>query len=130
MAIVSKIHNVSYLADVKFDLSNFNAMVAELDGSYSLPLAFVPAGAVVTRVVVKTTDNPTGQAINVNVGINDEKSIFIDNVDISTAPATSAVVFKAIIDSVVVLNFVGILGDAKGEAYVEYYLPATIKTEI
>lgn len=130
MAIVSKIHNISYLADVKFDTSNLDAMVLEADGSYSYPLAFVPAGAVVTRVAVKTTENPTGQAVSVNVGFNDEKNLFIDNVDISAAPATSAVMFKATIDGVVALNFIGMLSTAKGEAYVEYYLPATIKTEI
>lgn len=129
MAITHKIHNVSYLSDVKFDLNDQKAMVAELDGTFSLPLAFIPAGAVITRVAVKTLENTGGGAVTVNVGLDDEKTLFVNGVDISAAPATSAVTHKTLADGVVALN-VAALTAATGEAFVEYYLPATIKTEI
>lgn len=104
MAIVSKIHNVSYLSDIKVNL-NSTELVAETDGSFSAPLAFVPSGAVVVRVSVKTLSKGTGVTeLKVNSGFNSEKNLFVNDVDVVTTPATSAVIYKALTDGVVTLN--------------------------
>ncbi len=129
MAIVSKIHNVSYLSDIKVDLNSAD-LVAEMDGSFSAPLAFVPAGAVVVRVSVKTLSKATSVTeLKVNSGFNAEKNLFVNDVDVVTTPATSAVIYKTLTDGVVTLN-VAAKKEAVVEGFVEYYLPATIKTEI
>lgn len=128
--LVNYVHNVSYLAERAFTLDGSDKFKAQTDGTFNLPICFLPAGAIVTQVYLQM--NAAAAGVTANVGFNEEASLFINAANLGvTTPATSAIVAKVKKDGAVILNVSNATAaGADGIAYVEYYLPAQIKTEI
>lgn len=125
--LTNYVHNISYLAERSFKIDSSDRYKAQPDGTFNLPVCFLPAGALITRVYLQMT--LPGNVI-ASVGFNEEKDLFISNANlIAATPYTSAVIAKTKKDGAVILN-IDNLTDAEGVVYVEYYLPSVIKTEI
>lgn len=126
--LTNYVHNVSYLAERSFKLDGSDKYKLQPDGTYNLPVCFLPAGAIVTQVYLQMNE-PCN--VTAKVGFNEEISLFIHEADLNvTAPHTSAVVAKTQKDGAIILNVNHAYALGQGVVYVEYYLPAVIKTEI